>query len=160
MATFVLTYNPDRWTWPADDRARAIESTQRGGTVADSWSTGVRTREIAPGERAVLLQQGRGPRGLIARGTFTSVVGSGPHWSGSAGQANFAKLRWDLVLEDEDVIPLADVMDSVGGVPWNSMQGSGVRVPDESEAALDELWARYGYPRDGGGQGPQDDPRR
>ena len=158
MATYVLTYNPERWTWPHDDRSRAVAATARGEVVPDQWSTGGRAGGIGPGDRAVLLRQGRGARGLIARGSFTTAVYQDKHWDGSGGLANFAALDWDLVLEDEDVIPLADVAAAVTTVNWNYIQGSGIVVPSPGDLALEELWDSFGYPHRVGGQGWQSDP--
>lgn len=108
-ATYVLTYNPDKWYWDPEDRALEVQLTRKGHLVPGRWSTGVRTSGISPGDRAVLLRQGRGERGLIARGVFTSTVYQDRHWDGSGREANYANVNWDLVLGDDELIPIAQV---------------------------------------------------
>jgi hypothetical protein len=129
VATFVLTYNPDKWQWPAAERSAVVRRTLQGRTVADDWSTGVRTSGIRPGDSAVLFRQGRGNRGLIGRGTFTSEIYQAPHWDGSGRQANYADVSWEVMLEDADMLPIAEVAAVVTTVNWDVIPASGIVVP-------------------------------
>jgi hypothetical protein len=169
MATYVLTYNPAKWQWDPRDRAAAVRRTGRGQVVKGEWSTGVRTSGITPGDRAVLLQQGTGDRGLIARGTFTSTVSKGKHWDGSGRLANYAAVVWDVMLPEADMIPIDELVDKVTTVAWNKIQGSGIVVPEPGDAALERLWPSLGVkavpspkpsPRSRRSQAWQNDPVR
>jgi hypothetical protein len=153
MPTYVLTYNPQKWDWPAGDRSDGVARTAGGETVPGRWSTGVRTSEIAPGDTAVLLRQGQGHRGLIGRGKFASEVYQDEHWDGSGRDANYADLEWDLLLEDHDLIPLADVAAAVTTVNWSNIQGSGIVVPFPGDVALDRLWGEVAGVGPGDGRG-------
>ncbi|RKS77943.1 hypothetical protein CLV35_1648 [Motilibacter peucedani] len=143
MATYVVNYNPLRATWGPADRARAVGETARGRRVAERWSTGGRTSGVVPGDRAVLLRQGPGRRGLIGRGTFTSTIYRDAHWDGSPRDANYADILWDVLLDDADVISLEEVRAVAPSVPWNHLQGSGVRVRPPDDVALERLWATF-----------------
>ncbi len=166
MTTYVLTYNPQNWDW-AGDRGDGVARTANGEAVAGRWSTGVRTSGIGPGDTAVLLRQGRGARGLIGHGTFVSDVYQDEHWDGSGRDANYADVEWDVLLSDEDLVPLADVAAAVTTVNWNNIQGSGIVVPAPGDVALDRLWDQVALGSGGPGrrqgsknQGWQDDPLR
>jgi 5-methylcytosine-specific restriction protein A len=55
----------------------------------------------------------------------------------------YADLDWDLLLPVEDRIPVEVLKTKIPGVRWDRLQGSGVRVPDESAQELDRLWEEY-----------------
>lgn len=165
-ATYLLTYNPAKWHWDPEERKLAVLRTRKGQLVADRWSTGSRNSGIAPGDRAVLLLQGRGARGLIARGVFTSTIYQDLHWDGSGRDANYARVNWDLVLDDGDLIPLEQVAALTTTVPWNNVQGSGIVVPPPGDAALETTWptpsrtSAYSNSGPARGQSWQQDPVR
>lgn len=140
MTTYVLTYNPAKWDWDPKDRAATVRRTSRGQTSAGSWSTGNRKSGIGRGDTAVLLQQGTGDRGLIGRGTFTRAIYQDDHWDGSGRQVNYADVRWDVMLDDADLIPLAVVEAAVRTVRWNNIMASGIVVPAPGDDALARLW--------------------
>lgn len=101
---------------------------------------------------------------MIGRGTFVSDVYQDEHWDGSGRDANYAGVEWDVLLDDEDLIPLADIAAAVTTVNWNNIQGSGIVVPAPGDVALEGLWDQLGG---GGGtgrgskkQGWQNDPIR
>ena len=70
------------------------------------------------------------------------------HWDGSARDANFADISWDLLLDDSDAVPIELLRSAAPTVPWNHLQGSGVRVspPDDDalEVALREVKEEIG----------------
>lgn len=144
VTTYLLTYNPAKWPWPAKDRAAAIRRTAAGRTSNGRWSTGNRTKDITPGDTAVLLRQGTGDRGLIGRGTFTSAVYQAPHWNNTGQYANYADVAWDLMLSDADLVPIADVAAAVTTVNWDNIQASGIVVPAPGDVALSGLWPTAG----------------
>jgi hypothetical protein len=91
VATFLLTWNPDRWHWPEDEFDAAIEATAAGRSVSDKWSVGVQKVGISAGDRAFLVRQRR-DRCIVASGTFTSGIFEDPHWDGTARLTRYAAL--------------------------------------------------------------------
>lgn len=141
-AIFILTWNPDRWTWPPEDYARAIQITAAGGVARDQWSVGLRTGGIQPGDRAMLLRQRR-DRGLVASGVFTSELYADRHWDGSGRPTRYGDLEWDTVLELDDRLPVEQLELFVPEVHWHRIQGSGVAVPASATRKLADLWASH-----------------
>jgi hypothetical protein len=141
--SFILTWNPDRWTWPADELAEAIRVTAAGGSWPESWSVGARKRGITPGDRAFLLRQGRDRRGMVASGVFISGVEADEHWDGSGRPSVSAQVDWDTVLEADDRLPVEVLKDTVPDVSWDRIQGSGISVPESCDQELAQLWAKH-----------------
>jgi hypothetical protein len=141
--SFILTWNPDRWTWPADEFVRAIQATAAGGTWPGSWAVGVRKGGIAPGDRAFLLRQGRNRRGMVASGVFTSGVEADEHWDGSGRSSVSAQVDWDTVLDADDRLPVEILRDKISDVKWDRIQGSGTAVPESYDQELTRLWAHH-----------------
>ena len=139
---FILTWNPDRWMWPPEDHARAIQVTAAGGTMRDQWSVGLRTGGIQPGDRAMLLRQ-RHDRGLVASGVFTSELYVDQHWDGTGRPTRYGDLEWDTVLAIEDRLPVEQLELSVPEVRWHRIQGSRVAVPAAATRKLTDLWADH-----------------
>lgn len=139
---FILTWNPDRWAWPPDEYARAVQVTAAGGTWPDDWSVGLRTGGIRPGDRAMLLRQHH-DRGLVASGMFTSGLDVAPHWDGTGRPTRYGQIRWDTVLDVEDRLPVERLKEAVPEVRWDRIQGSGVAVPSLAIQKLSDLWASH-----------------
>ena len=142
MATFILTWNPDRWEWPSDEYQRAVRTTSSGNRHQDRWSVGIRSRGIAVGDHALLLRQ-RHDRGIVASGHFTSEVESGPHWDGSGHLTTYAQVEWDTIVDPEDRLPVEILNAQVPEVRWDRMQGSGVQLPASAAATVDQLWSSH-----------------
>lgn len=139
---FLLTFNPSNWDWPQDDRISAILATGCGRAVPGRWSVGNRKSGIELGDRAYLLQQGS-DRGVIASGSFTSLVYRSEHWDGTGRLSNYADLEWDTVLDDSDRLPVETLRQSLPAYSWDRVQGSGVLVPDTLSEALGTLWRTH-----------------
>jgi hypothetical protein len=122
------TYNPSRWDW-GNERQQWERRTASGRSAQGRWSIGSRTGGITPEQdRAFLLRQGPKPRGVIGAGTFVSGAYKDDHWDEDRpGElANYADIRWDTILSDDDLLPVADIEAQVPGLPWSSgIQGSG-----------------------------------
>lgn len=142
--TFLLTWNPvGGWIWPASDRAEKIAAVAAGERTADQWSTGVRGSGIRSGDRCFLLRQ-RIDRGIVGSGYFTSEVFDEPHWDDTPGKvAHYALLEWDALMDPEDRLPVEELKREVGGVPWDRLQGSGVRMAPSDAARLEAMWGEH-----------------
>ncbi len=165
MAVFIVTYNPTRWTW-GRRREQWERRTASGQTVKGRWSIGSRTSGITPNtDRAFLLRQGPEPRGIIGSGTFVRGAYKDDHWDENRpGElANYADIRWETLLPDDDLLPISDVAAQVPGRPWMSgIQGSGVVLLPPADAALERLWAQHigTQPRSGTSAPPVSKSRR
>jgi len=146
MAVFIVTYNPTRWNW-GRRRKQWEQRTASGQVVQGRWSIGSRTGGITPNQdRAFLLRQGPEPRGIIGSGTFTRAAYKAQHWDPNrpGDLANYADIRWESLLPDDDLLPIADVEAQVRGLPWGAgIQGSGVILLPPGDAALERLWAQH-----------------
>src|SRR6516164_1297357 len=97
MATYLLTWNPARWSWP--DIKEASQQTASGKAYSTEWSTG-NTRRIARGDRVFLLKQGQQPRGIVAAGWVTSdTVSEDPHFDPERAAKGHTSLRADVDFE-------------------------------------------------------------
>jgi len=121
--TFILTWNPERWAWDADEYARAVQVTAVGVSWSEPWSVGLRTGGIFPGDRAFLLRQKR-ERGIVASGVFTSELEKDEHWDGSGRPTMYAGVDWDTVLEVDDRLSIEVLKDLIPEVHWDRIQWS------------------------------------
>lgn len=142
MPTFILAWHPLHFLWQEHDYDQAVQVTAAGQPWHDDWTVGSRTGGINPGDRALLYRQYQ-DRGLVASGTFTSGVYTGPHWDGTGREARYAQLDWDTVLDYEDRLPIEQLKAEVPEVKWDHIQGSGIAVPPASAPKLHELWGRH-----------------
>ena len=139
-STFVMTYNPLKWSWPRHHDA--VAALGRGEEVVDAWDVGGRTGGIGPGDRFVLLQQGV-DRGIIGHGDVISEIFDDDHWRGDIdGTARFVELRFAWLVEAGDRIPTEELVEVVEAVAWKHLQRAGTRVPAEAEHALRALLPR------------------
>jgi 5-methylcytosine-specific restriction protein A len=142
VAAFVLAWHPRHYLWEQDGYDRAIQATAAGRAWPGEWTVGVRTGGISPGDRAFLYRQHQ-DRGLVASGTFTSGVATGPHWDGSGRPARYGQIEWDTVLHYEDRLPVEQLRAEVPEVKWDHVQGSGIAVPTAAVRKLRDLWAQH-----------------
>lgn len=140
-AGFLLTYDPDRWEWSEGGVLAAAEATAHGRLYKAQWSTGSRSAGITPGDRAFLLRQGAGPRGVVASGVFRSAVAALPVGDG-AGVRHHALVDWDTVLGAEDVLPLDVLRERVPAGVWTPME-SGLQISPDALVGLEALWAEH-----------------
>lgn len=142
MATYLLTWNPDNWTWTAfdEDLAQIAEN----GFFEDSWSCGL-TKSIQPDDRVFLLRQGKEPRGIIASGHATSTYYTDIHWDpkkAARGQtAQYVRVRFDQLFEPFDqIIPRSELdIGILATMHWDS-QMSGTCIPQDVASALELEW--------------------
>lgn len=146
MATYLLTWNPNRWLWT--DLLDNINEIKRRGFHSDTWSCGV-TKKIEPGDRVFLMKLGKEkPRGLVASGWAISSPFEGEHWDSS--QALFGKtslyieVHLDTILDPEKIIFSRETLGEGVYVKMNwEPQASGVTIPDDIAAQLEIDWANF-----------------
>lgn len=139
---FLLTYNPDEQ--PVDDEEWAgwIEATAARHRPETRWSTGVRKSGISDGDRAFLLRQGPEPRGIIASGHFMGEVYSEGHWLYQDERANYADVEWDVVIDQDEPLPLATMQAALPDQHWRP-QSSGTEIHSTVLIGLERLWAEH-----------------
>lgn len=140
--TFLLTNNPARWDFDPDELAQWVDAAAAGHSVFSRWSTGGATQKIGCGDRAFLLRQGVGERGIFASGTFDSEVFQDEHWDDSGRLANFADVRWDTVLDPQDALPTETLLAELPEGHWKP-QSSGTQVQAALADRLEQLWADH-----------------
>lgn len=140
--TFLLTHNPEKWSWPEGELETFIANSHAGIPSPDRWSTGTRKRGVRPGDRALLLRQGVEPRGLIASGTFTSEIHEVDHWDGSGRTMPAAAVQWDAFLEPAELLPLTVLREATPGYPWQP-QSSGQMLEKQVADVACTLWEEH-----------------
>ena len=144
MTAIILGWNPDRWNdW---NYAEAVERVAATGLHLERWSVG-RHRNISAGTDAWLLRQGSHGRGLIGHGVVVSErAEAGPHYSEPGKTAMYVQVAFDSLLPVGDQIAPALLRESVPGVPWSGVFGSGLAIGPSEEAGIRTLWGSFGPP--------------
>lgn len=142
MATYLLTWNPEKWQWDdiQDDIAEIVER----GFCRNSWSSGV-TKKIQPDDRIFLMKLGKPPRGIVASGWATSDVFQDVHWGDKSKVALYVEVHFDTILNPaQDAIFPIERLDSeiYSGVNWTP-QASGMSIPDKIAEQLEKDWAKF-----------------
>lgn len=144
MATYLLTWNPNRWSW--DELETDIDILKQQGFVEDRWSCGL-SKKLQLGDRFFLIRLGEVPRGLMGSGMVISDVFEAEHWDNAkaakGSTARFVNVRFDVLL-NPDTEPILDrlyLLDdpTLSVMHWDT-QMSGVQIPDEVADRLEEVW--------------------
>jgi len=144
MATYILTWNPKKWTWT--DLDESIEAVRSGERHQRIWSTGV-TRRIQPGDRMFLLRQGVKPKGIMGSGYATTTVFDHPHYdkarAAKGETAPRVMVEFDVMLEPggEGFLPTELLSERVPGVYWQP-NASGMSIEPAEAAKLEALWKK------------------
>ncbi|WP_433378224.1 hypothetical protein ACQPZX_11300 [Actinoplanes sp. CA-142083] len=138
----MLTWNPDSARWSDGEFDAAAERSAAGHALLSRWGVGIRKRGISVGDTAYLVRQ-RHERGIVASGRFESEIYEDERWDGSGRITTFADVRFDVVLPLADRLPVALLKHRLSAVAWDHLQGSGVMMPEASEAALADLWRAH-----------------
>ncbi len=141
MATYLFTWNPDRWPWESLDDD--IVFYRRTGFFDGRWSCGV-TKKIVPGDRAFLIKLGKDePKGIMASGYSISTSFEAPHYSDPTKTANYTSIRYDVLLnpKTEELLERNLLIQKLPDVNW-SPQGSGVTIHPDAAFELEQFW-RY-----------------
>lgn len=152
MKTYLLSWNPDRWTWTT--LLSDANDVKRGKGVQDNWST--KSHQIQPGDRLFLLRQAKEPRGIMASATAISAVWEDRHYSPELGRQGkrcwYVGLEWEsLLVPGEDEILPRQLLNrhEFAGVTWD-IRSSGVAIPEDVAARLKRAWqghlASLAYP--------------
>lgn len=146
MPTYLMSWNPKRWTWHGLDQS--IERIRADQHLNDRWSCG-RNRSIQSGDRIFLIRLGLQPKGIIASGWAVSDVQQGKHWDRKLArqgkQALYVDIDLDVLLnpDTEDIFPRTELdKGSFAEMHWDT-QASGVRIPDHVARELERKWSQF-----------------
>lgn len=146
MATFLLLWNPAKWTWLAFNEGVVADQVGRDLGFDESWSTGTRKHGIVPGDRLFLLKTGAQPRGVIAAGVATSEIELAPHWSerGPEDLAPYVDVTWTELADVADPLPYSRLRETASRLPPRIF-GGGVGFDEETATIVESLWASHDH---------------
>ena len=142
MATYLFSWNPQRWPWQSLDDDH--EFYKKRGFFDGTWSSGV-TRRIKPGDRVFLIRLGRTPPvGIIASGFALTSPFPAEHFSDPDREAWYIDLRYDILLhyQKEAILDRSILAERIPSVHW-SPQASGASIQPESAIILESLWTEH-----------------
>jgi 5-methylcytosine-specific restriction protein A len=145
MVTRLLVWNPKRWHW-WDELSDEFE--KRGKKWVGNWSSGT-TKSIRPGDRVFLIRLGKEPRGIMGSGVATSATYIGRHWDKELARqgrkASYVDIALDVLRNPgREVILTIETLRAanLGRFNW-SPRASGVEIPAQVAARLEDLWRRF-----------------
>jgi 5-methylcytosine-specific restriction protein A len=146
MTTFLLTWNPARWTWPAlKEIAQKISA---GYPHEVRWSCG-NNRKLPVGARVFLLRQGVEPKGVVGSGWVVRAPYASAHWdeerASKGGKAFYIDYVPDALIDPDIHTPL-DLRKFNEGPLSNSIwriQSSGITLEDAVAHELEVAWSRH-----------------
>lgn len=141
MATYLLTWNPDRWNWT--DLTEKCSEVINGTDVELRWSC--RNHQVTIGDRVFLLRQRVETRGIFASGKISSGIFEDDHFDVSrpGETTTYIKFRPDILLDpDSGPILYRDQLNQSKRATrvWNS-QSSGIVIPDDLAQELENKWS-------------------
>jgi 5-methylcytosine-specific restriction protein A len=146
MASYLLTWNPQKWRW-GDIQDSINEITKKGSTTF-RWSCG-NSKRIVKGDRVFLLRQGVEPRGICGSGWAESKSYEEIHWREEKAKkrrtTRYVKVRWDVLLnaKTESIFPREWLNDQpLSDVNWNT-QISGINIPEDIASILEGRWKDF-----------------
>ncbi|MFE5339956.1 hypothetical protein ACFQ80_07025 [Isoptericola sp. NPDC056578] len=142
MSAIVLTWNPQRWALAEGERTGQQARTESGRLTLMEWSVG-RRRSVPSGQRAFLLRQGAGPRGIVASGWTRGLLKGAVGEDASTDKTRYVQVDWDFVVDEGDPLPVALLAEATADVNWNRIRQRGVDIPDTAAAAVESLWSAH-----------------
>lgn len=143
MTSFLFTAMPSAWDPESTDPERldamADRFAQGRPLGVARWST-TRKSGFSPGDRAYLLVQGSGSRGIIGSGHIVSgEVYEDDDWRGGSGSAFYVDIAWDAFLPMTDPLPTAHLDNVAPDSHWQPMS-SGNAIKPQDDAAVEQAW--------------------
>lgn len=146
MTSFLFTAMPSAWDPESTDPEWLEDMAERfaqGRPLETSrWST-TRKTGFKPGDRAYLLVQGSGPRGIVGSGHIVNgEVFPDDDWRGGSGLAQYVDIEWDAFLPMTDVLPTTDLQ-VIAPNTWWRPQGSGTAIKPQDETPVEQAWIEH-----------------
>ncbi|MGH9684437.1 MAG: HNH endonuclease [Candidatus Acidiferrales bacterium] len=136
MSTYLLTWNPAKWTFA--DWPQALANMAEQGFYIRQWSCV--NSHAASGDKILLKKTGRGLTGIMACGTVLSAPYKNRHWNGKDNGKQFVQVRFDRLTNytKGEIFPVKDRED-FGFIP----QASGCLLNEDKAANLMERFHAY-----------------
>lgn len=145
MATYLLTWNPDRWQW--ENLQDSIAEIARNGFCNFGWSVGV-TKKISTGDRVFLMKLGKQiPRGIVASGWVASDTYEDTHWGDKTKTALYVDVHFNTIINfNRDKLFSIELLQNgiYKNVNWTP-QAAGMRIPDEVAEKLENDWGKLNH---------------
>ncbi len=147
MATWLLTWNPDKWKW--EDYEEECEEASKECPITFTWSCA--SKKVMAGDEFYLIKLGTPPRGIIAHGIVTEGMFEAGHWQDDKAEKtiNYLEGECDTLLnyKTQEILDVSILDEKFPQQFWHPYQ-SGIRIRDEVLPALSELWteATRDYP--------------
>jgi 5-methylcytosine-specific restriction enzyme A len=146
MATYLLTWNPQKWPW--EDIQDDIDEILEKGFAVFRWSCG-NSKRIVKGDRVYLLRQGLEPRGICGSGWVELSSFAKIHWRVEKAEkgrtTRYVKVRWEVLLnaETESIFPREWLNEPpLSDVNWKT-QIYGISIKDDIAEVLEERWRDF-----------------
>ncbi|OZE26982.1 hypothetical protein CH278_25855 [Rhodococcus sp. 05-2254-5] len=138
---FVLWNGSDEGLDP-DERRDMIDETTNGISYQGNWSFGRGYGNPLNGDRVYMLRTGKN-RGVVASGELIAD-GAHPdeHWDEGGGTAMYVDVSWDVMLNDDDRLPVEEVQRALTDFKF-PVQNSGRLVREPSASILAKLWSGH-----------------
>jgi 5-methylcytosine-specific restriction protein A len=144
MTAVILTWDPDTWNW-GGLYPTAVAKVRRSGWCLERWSID-RAEKLPTGTEAWLLVQGGRPnqRGLIGHGvTVREPFAPEHHGPPIDGTPICIDVQFDLLLPEGEQLRTDELMAQIPDIHWQSVPGSGERIPAHIEPAVRAVWAEH-----------------
>ncbi|HET6654709.1 MAG TPA: DUF3883 domain-containing protein [Gammaproteobacteria bacterium] len=145
MATHLLVWNPDRWSWT--ELPDLLHGFMHGRPVTARWSCGS-NRRVRARDRFFLVRLNRFPTGVFASGRIMRGAHEAHDLvaqdSGRTGGL-FVEVRFDMLANPDGQMPLARrelSHGALGRFRWEEGV-SGRTLPEEVAAELEAAWANH-----------------
>lgn len=142
MKTYLLTWNPDRWSW--EDIQQDLAQFRKDGHLDGRWSCG-NNKSIQKGARAFLMRQHVEPRGIFASGWITRGSRLGQHWEDAKRTALYIRCRWDTFLSPTmgTILTRESLLRGrMANVHWDT-PASGIEIKPQQAAELERVWKAF-----------------
>lgn len=137
----LVTWNPALWSeepWTLERWDDLAVQVNAGRPLAESWNVGRRKTGITTGDRAYMLLQGDGPRGIIARGTVLSSAPSEAESFAGPGSRMYVDISWESARRLDDRLSIEE-LDARVSYHWRFVLNSG-QDATAIGPQLDALW--------------------
>ncbi|MBQ6064191.1 MAG: hypothetical protein IJK87_11290 [Prevotella sp.] len=137
--TYLLRWNPGISSFTEGDYEECLAHAEEGKFPLN-WSI-YEWEEAKAGDRFYMMRVGDGKAGIVFRGHFVSDPYTADDWAGSTRQRHYVDLVCMDAVAPGAVPPLSleKLQVAIPSIDW-AKGHSGVLLPDEVAAELDELW--------------------
>ena len=141
MPAFLLTWNPDKWSWP--ELSRNLEEFRATGVLVGRWSCG-RSKSLASGDRVFFHKQGVRGRGIFASGYVQGGVFDDVHFADASKRSRYVTVAYDALLDPSTGLLPREALNAepLNRVNWQTL-GGGIRIVPDAANALEILWESH-----------------